>query len=141
MKTKIELVCPKCGAHLSVDANREFLFCEYCGVKILLNDENTYTIRKIDEAKIKKVEADQIIRLKELELAQRKADNEAKKLKLKIIISLVLAVIGALSMIIGDIVGPESALDDLSFIGYFALMAVLYIWLLPLAKNANEDNK
>ena len=32
----------------------EFIFCKYCGIKILLNDENTYTLKNIDYAEIEK---------------------------------------------------------------------------------------
>lgn len=140
MKTKIELTCPKCGAHLSVESSREILFCEYCGTKILLNDENTFTIRKIDEAKIRQAEADQLVQLKKLELEQKKAENDLKKLKFKIIISLILAAVGVILMVIGDLAGSGSNLSDLSFIGFFPLLAVLYIWVFD-AVSAAEKNK
>ena len=137
MKTKIELTCPKCGAHLSVEPSREILFCEYCGTKILLNDENTFTIRKIDEAKIKQAEADQLVQLKKLELEQKKAENDLKKLKLKIIISLILAVTGVILMVIGNLAGSGSNLFNLAFIGYFPLLGALFIWVAD--EKANEE--
>ena len=37
MKTLINLNCPQCNAVLSVEEDREMLFCSYCGQKILLN--------------------------------------------------------------------------------------------------------
>ncbi len=30
----IILTCPNCSAHLDVDENREFIFCQYCGTKL-----------------------------------------------------------------------------------------------------------
>ena len=31
--------CPGCGAELTVkDSNRDFMFCEYCGTKVRLDD-------------------------------------------------------------------------------------------------------
>ena len=31
--------CPSCGGELTVkDANRDFIFCEYCGTKVRLDD-------------------------------------------------------------------------------------------------------
>ena len=132
MKTKIDLTCPKCNANLSVDAGRETLFCEYCGAKILLNDENTYTIRKVDEAEIRKVEADQLIRLKELELSQRKADNEAMRLKIKLFVSLFLAVIGVVLMTVPSFV-PR--LYDLDTVGFVSIVAGVLIWVVDARKK------
>lgn len=44
MKSAIELTCPRCGAHLNIEKDRDVLFCQYCGAKIMLTDENTFTI-------------------------------------------------------------------------------------------------
>ena len=101
MKTKIELVCPKCEAHLSVDAKREFLYCEYCGTKILLNDENTYTIRHVDEAEILYAETDRIVRLKELELAERKVEAHKENQKRQAKLAKTFVAIGAPMTIVG----------------------------------------
>ena len=31
--------CPSCGAELTVkEGNRDFMFCEYCGTKVRLDD-------------------------------------------------------------------------------------------------------
>ena len=38
----IETTCPNCGAHLQVDLERGFCFCEYCGTKLLLDDEKIH---------------------------------------------------------------------------------------------------
>ena len=35
----IDTTCPKCGANLRVDADRQSVFCEYCGGQILIDDE------------------------------------------------------------------------------------------------------
>lgn len=35
----IDTTCPKCGANLRVDADRQSVFCEYCGAEILIDDE------------------------------------------------------------------------------------------------------
>lgn len=140
MKTKIDLTCPKCEATLSVNPNRDFLFCEYCGAKILLNDENTYTIRHVDEAKIKQAETEQIVRLKQLEIAERKAANRQKNLKLKIKLSLILAVVGALLMVVGNLAGPESSLFNLSFAGYFPFLAIFWIWILHAGKEDSLED-
>lgn len=144
MKTKIDLTCPKCGANLSVEAGRDILFCEYCGAKILLNDENTYTIRNVDEAKIKQAETDRIVRIKQMEIAEKKAEAAQKNLKLKIKISLILAVVGILMMVIGYMLGGATGNSDsgfymLSMVGFFPLMGAAYIWLSSKNKDEEDD--
>ena len=34
----IDTTCPKCGANLRVDADRQSAFCEYCGAELLIDD-------------------------------------------------------------------------------------------------------
>ena len=34
--------CPNCGANLQVDEDRTFCYCEYCGSKILIDDDNIH---------------------------------------------------------------------------------------------------
>lgn len=65
----ISLKCPECKADLNIEEGRKTCYCQYCGAKILIDDNSsTHTYRKIDEARIKEAEADKIIRLKEIEL-------------------------------------------------------------------------
>ena len=35
----IDTTCPKCGANLRIDADRNQAFCEYCGAQILIDNE------------------------------------------------------------------------------------------------------
>ena len=61
----ISLICPHCGAKLTIDMEGRQAFCQYCGNTLLVDDENTINInnRVIDEARLKEAE----VRLKELE--------------------------------------------------------------------------
>ena len=61
----ISLICPHCGAKLTIDLDRRQAFCQYCGNTLLIDDENTINInsRYVDEARLKEAE----VRLKELE--------------------------------------------------------------------------
>ena len=60
----INMQCKNCGAELQVDSERKQIFCSYCGIKLLLDDESiNITNRFVDEARIKEAE----VRLKELE--------------------------------------------------------------------------
>lgn len=73
--------CPNCSATLSFSDDRDFGFCEYCGTKILLDDYRS-TQRIIDDAKIKQVEVEKEIRLKELALQEARYNRETKEKEL-----------------------------------------------------------
>ena len=106
----VHLRCPDCGAELEVDSSREFCFCQYCGTKIIFEDQNASVrrtkarlktidkfldqreaqhARKIDaqklrdEAKIKAQERKQ-------EFKERKFEEKQRTKKRNMIISLVL---------------------------------------------------
>lgn len=81
----VNLKCPECGAQLKVDPNREFVYCEYCGTKILLDKEEKIT-RTIDEAAIRKAEAEE-----KIEIQKTKSDQQT--LKFLGILSLVLVIL------------------------------------------------
>lgn len=47
----IPLKCPNCGAQLNVDANKESVYCEHCGTRIMIDDEiNRLQIDNAEEA-------------------------------------------------------------------------------------------
>lgn len=75
----ISLKCPECKADLNIEEGRKMCYCQYCGTRILIDDNSsTRTYRKIDEARIKEAEVDKAIRLKELEIEQMKLQNEER---------------------------------------------------------------
>ena len=77
MINTISVKCPECGASLSFEENRKKAFCSYCGSEVILNKENEFIYRKIDDAKVIQAETDRTIRLKELEIKEQqiKVDN------------------------------------------------------------------
>ena len=72
--------CPNCNAQISLDDSRDFGFCSYCGTKIMLDDYRS-THRVVDEARIYESETEKLIRLKELELEEKKREREHKEQK------------------------------------------------------------
>lgn len=131
----ISVKCPECGASLDIEANRHHAFCIYCGAKLIINNENEYVFRHIDEAGIKQVEADRIIQLKQMEIAEKKRVSEEKTKFLKIKISLILAAVGLVMIVGGYLLGiatgdPDSVLFFISVIGYFPLFGSLFVWLI-----------
>ena len=68
----IAVKCPECGAMLDVEEGRTQLFCSFCGTKLIVSNSNEHIYRKIDEARIKEAEAEQVIRMRELQLEEAK---------------------------------------------------------------------
>ena len=71
------LKCPQCGAVLPFDQHKELTYCPYCGTKILMTNENEYVIRHIDEAGIRQAEAQESVRMRELDLEERKVSQNS----------------------------------------------------------------
>lgn len=70
--------CPSCGAELTIkDESRDFMFCEYCGTKVRLDDYQE-THRFIDEARIQESKDAKELRIKEMEFEERKRAEEKK---------------------------------------------------------------
>ena len=71
--------CPGCGADLTVrDGNRDFMFCEYCGTKVRLDDYQE-THRYVNEAQVKGVEAFKDIAIKRMELQEKKRQEKKEE--------------------------------------------------------------
>lgn len=85
MKSLIKLKCTSCGANVSIEEKREFLYCQYCGTKLILNNENEYIYRHIDDADIKRAETERIVKLKKLEIAEKKNEENKKEFKKKVL--------------------------------------------------------
>lgn len=83
MITFIKLVCPSCGANLEADSKLSQCFCQYCGTKILLHNENEYTVninqtnRFVNEAELAKQENERRrIEFEQKKYADKKAENK-----------------------------------------------------------------
>lgn len=95
----ISVKCPDCGQTLSIEENRTQAFCSYCGAKILISNENEYVFRQVDEAGIKKAETDRIIRLREMEIAEKNSSLRKALTIIWIVLSLILIVIAVVLML------------------------------------------
>lgn len=73
--------CPGCGADLTVrDDNRDFMFCEFCGTKVRLDDYQE-THRFVDEARIQESKDAKELRIKEMEQERWRAKESNKSMK------------------------------------------------------------
>lgn len=95
----ISVKCPDCGQTLSIEENRTQAFCTYCGAKVLISNENEYVFRQVDEADIKKAETERIIRLREMELAEKNSSLRKVLTIIWLILSLILITIAVILML------------------------------------------
>lgn len=117
----VSIKCPECGASLDVEEGRQQIFCSYCGTKVMVQNDNEYIYRHIDEAGIKQAETDRMIRLREVELeeAQARRNDKLRNTLMKIWIpaSIIVAVLGIGIMFFGGDMGPIYGFDFLAFVG------------------------
>ena len=81
----VDIKCPGCGAELHISGDRTECFCEYCGSKILLDDEAVKNVTVIrDEAKLRELQLEEE-RIKEAKekLEEYKRLNEELRSKRK----------------------------------------------------------
>lgn len=129
------LKCPECRAILEIEEGRPFCYCQYCGTKIMIDDgSTTYTYHKIDEARLREAEIKRDIRLKELEIEERKRVAKERTRATKIKASILLGIIGSILLVVGFLGGeatgnPDSGLYMLAYVGLFAFIAIAWIWL------------
>lgn len=95
--------CPGCGADLTVkDGNRDFMFCEFCGTKVRLDDYQE-THRFVDEARIQESKDTKELELKKMEFEERKRKEDLKSAFAIIKVSLGITLGGLGILMIGAI--------------------------------------
>ncbi len=95
--------CPSCGAELTIkDENRDFMFCEYCGTKVRLDDYQE-THRFVDEARIQESKDTKELRIKEMEQEIWK-DKEAMKV---VVGCVIICAVGLIILAIMAMLGIE----------------------------------
>lgn len=136
MINTISVKCPNCDATLEIEEGRRQAFCTYCGAKIIINNENEYVYRRIDEAKVRQAETDRMIRLKELELEEqrqkRELMEEEKSQKIYRVLVIGWAVATAILLLIGILQKGEGPA--------LAISLCIGLWGVVLLFN-NKDNK
>ena len=128
-----KLECPSCGANLELkEDNRDFAFCEFCGAKITLDDFRS-THHVVDEARLKEAEIEQMIKLKQLEWAEKHEQENARKRQLKTKITIILAVVGGGSFLL--------ALTTNSLFFYSVLAIVFFAGMFILGNDYFDIDK
>ena len=119
----IPVICPKCGSTLKIEDFRTHAYCSYCGAEVLIQNENEYTVRHIDEADLKKAETDRLVKLKQIELSEKEtngiteAGNEQFKKAILCYVfgSLIVLIFGCMDEIFGK--DKKTIFDTMVIIG------------------------
>lgn len=110
--------CPACGGDLNIETNRDFLFCQFCGAKLMKDDQRIvieHIERKIDEAEIEK---------HKLEREEASASRVSKKKMRKL--AGIFFVVGAILVGIGS---SKIGSSSFALIGEMALIAALFLFV------------
>lgn len=106
----VSLKCESCGAisEITVDEDKTIVFCAHCGMKNLLDDGTKkifHHIKKEDVDVARITESENLVRLKELEIAQHKKKMELDEAKTEMRIGLVVFAIIGILLLAGIIFG------------------------------------
>ena len=136
----IPVICPRCGSNLEVEENRDTVFCQYCGTKIMIHNENEYEYHYVhrDEAAIKQAETDRIVRMRMLEIEEEKRQEEISEQRKKKKSSIKLAICGVVVSILGFFLAELSGNPDSAF--YFIGLIGLAM-IAPLFKSLWNDKQ
>lgn len=137
MSTKaIETKCPGCGAMVRLGAGQKQAFCNYCGSPVTVEDTREFVTRNIDEADLKRAETEQLIRLKELEMQERRERKAEGRKKAMGIASVPLVVVLLIAFAIGAAEPSGSPLSDSAYTaGSVCFLILAWGWLFILMGN------
>lgn len=135
----IPVKCPQCGADLTIEEGRQSLYCQYCGAKVIVQNENEHIYHTIDDAAVKQAETDRIVKLKQMELAEKKESAREKYKSFKIKLSIILGIIAIVCIGIGFNVDDEAG-AGFGVAGMFAGLILIYSWVLDPNKEDNDNS-
>lgn len=99
----VSATCPSCSASLQFEEGRREGFCNYCGAKVIIDNENEHIYRHIDEAELRRAEAEYrraeaeaLLNLKKLEIEQK---DKERKLKIYIAYAIVMVVFAGFGLL------------------------------------------
>lgn len=94
--------CPECSADLQIEDGREYAFCTYCGARVMMTNDNEKIIRQIDEARIKQAETERMVRLRELDMAEKTSVSKKILIAVWLIVSIAMVVVAVVGFAIDN---------------------------------------
>lgn len=129
----VAIKCPECGANLSVEEDREMVFCQYCGCRVQINNDNVHIYKNIDEARIRETETQRIIRLKELELEEKEKARSRKGFIAAYGIAAGLVIIGGLMSLFH--------FDSGTSVCFLGLDVAMFVFAFQMYKHRHDKKK
>lgn len=125
----IALQCKNCGGEITIEDDKKFVYCPYCGTQNYI-DDGTRTVKIVDEAKLEEV------RLRQEEFVKRQASQAEldkirdKKLKQRRIWRIFVAlshiiIIAPVFFLMKDMNDTPSINIILATLGYLLLMPII----------------
>mgnify|MGYP004446188483 CR=1 FL=1 len=101
----ISVKFPECGATLDIEEGSRQRYCQFCGSKLLIDNDNEFVYRTVNDADIIRAKTERMAREKQLEIAEKEREaKKAKNEKIKTVaikLSLIVAVILIIWFIFG----------------------------------------
>ncbi len=119
--------CPECKAEIEIKSDKEYAFCPYCGTKLLIHNDNVTTHYEYkyqynyDEAKRIKVEADERIKNRKLDIAEKTEKRKITGIVLYIVFCAIMCAASLLFYFFAK-----------SFVGAIVQTATIFCILLPI---------
>ena len=134
----VVMKCPQCGADLEVDPNRKIVYCNYCGSKIFIDNDNEYTIHlhTTDDADVVRARTENMIKRHQIEMAEQYEADKRSKLRIRIWASIFLGIVAAILFAIGSL-GTKRT-EYFTIFGFWPLLAIVYIWLFYFSSRINK---
>lgn len=130
----VSVKCPDCGATLDIEEGRRQIFCSYCGAKVIVENDNEYIYRHIDDAGVKKAETDRMIKMKKIEMLEKQRQAEERERPIKIKLALAFGVIGIIAFGVSGYMDSIWGLD----VGMFSMLTAMLIAISASRHRADE---
>ena len=119
----ISVRCPDCGAALDVEEGRTQLFCSYCGAKVIIQNDNEFIYRTVDDAGVKQAETQRMVMLKQLEMEEKAKQDKKEYIRIWLGATVILFLVGIIGIMREEYYGYLCILLDMSV----GMMGVFFI--------------
>lgn len=124
----LSMTCPNCNANLdNIDPSRKYCYCQYCGTKILIDDEvNRRETHIYDEAKIKETESTERVKMREMDIEHEHSKQMNEILKYVLIFAAVLFVVGIVLAVFDVEIGYDIILFEIAIGGWGVILKLAH---------------
>lgn len=124
----LSMTCPNCNGNLdNIDPSRKYCYCQYCGTKILIDDEvNRRETHIYDEAKIKETESTERVKMREMDIEHEHSKQMNEILKYVLIFAAVLFVVGIVLAVFDVEIGYDIILFEIAIGGWGVILKLAH---------------